>query len=65
MANLYSDETTLSETVGGTWDYIRSAVADPVNLISLGVGKIFAGAGTKIAIKSAQGLAKAAMKRES
>jgi len=64
MANLYSDETTLSETVGGTWDYIRSAVADPVNLISLGVGKIFAGAGTKIAIKSAQGLAKAAMKRE-
>ena len=64
MANLYSDETSFSEAAGGTWDYVRSALVDPVNLVSLGVGKVFASAGTKVAIKSAQGLAKAAMKRE-
>jgi len=64
MANLYSDETSFGEAAGGTWDYVRSALVDPVNLVSLGVGKVFASAGTKVAIKSAQGLAKAAMKRE-
>ncbi len=64
MANLYSDETTLSETAGGTWDYVRSALADPVNLVSLGIGKVFASGGTKVGVKAAQVMAKEAMKRQ-
>ena len=64
MANLYSDETTLGEAAGGTWDYVRSALADPVNLVSLGIGKVFASGGTKVGVKAAQVMAKEAMKRQ-
>ena len=64
MANLYSDETSFGETAGGTWDYVRSFLADPVNLVSLGVGKLFASAGMKAGTKAAQIIAKEAMKRQ-
>ena len=64
MANLYSDETSFSEAAGGTWDYVRSFLADPVNLVSLGVGKLFASGGIKAGTKAAQVMAKEAMKRQ-
>ena len=64
MANLYSDETSFSEAAGGTWDYVRSFLADPVNVVSLGVGKLFASGGIKAGTKAAQVMAKEAMKRQ-
>tara|TARA_B100001093_G_scaffold441846_1_gene443251 strand:- start:1384 stop:5187 length:3804 start_codon:yes stop_codon:yes gene_type:complete len=64
MANLFSDETSFGETAGGTWDYVRSFLADPVNLVSLGVGKLFASGGMKAGTKAAQIMAKEAMKRQ-
>ena len=64
MANLYSDETSFGEAAGGTWDYVRSFLADPVNLVSLGVGKLFASGGMKAGTKAAQIMAKEAMKRQ-
>jgi len=39
MANIYSDETTLGEKASGTWDYIRSTLADPINVVGFGAGK--------------------------
>ena len=64
MANLYSDETSFSEAAGGTWDYVRTFLADPVNIVSLGVGKLFASGGIKAGTKAAQVMAKEAMKRQ-
>jgi len=57
MANIYSDETTFGEKAGGTWDYIRSTLADPINVVGFGAGKaITAGTvkgGTYVAQKAA------------
>jgi len=36
--NMQGDYTS-GEKLGATWDYIRSAVVDPANLLSLGIGK--------------------------
>ena len=58
QAGLFSKETTKGEKLGIVGDFIYSAVADPINLIGLGVGKLFAAGGTKVASKVAQDLAK-------
>ena len=63
MANIYSDETTLGEKAGGTWDYIRSTLADPVNVIGFGAGKAITAGTVKGGTYTAQKLAMRAYHR--
>ena len=54
MANVFSGQTTLAEKAEGVMDFTRSAIADPINLVSFGVGKIAAGGGVRIATQAAK-----------
>jgi len=60
MSGLFSEDTTWGETAGGTWDYLRSALVDPVNYASLftgGLAKAAVTGGSKVGTKVAQKLA--------
>ena len=59
MAGIFSDKATWGETAEGTLDFVRSAVLDPLNLVSFGIGKVAAGGGLRIATTEAR---KAAIK---
>jgi len=63
MANIYSDETTLGEKAGGTWDYIRSTLADPINVVGFGAGKAITAGTVKGGTYTAQKLAMRAYHR--
>lgn len=64
MDGLFSGETSLLEKGEIIQDFTRSAILDPINLLSLGVGKLFASSGTKSAAKTAQLLAMRMYKRQ-
>ena len=51
MAGAFSDQATWSETGETVLDMTRSIVLDPINLVTLGLGKIFGGTATKAASK--------------
>ena len=59
LGNLYGDQNTLSDKVQGTWDYAKSAIIDPVNLISFGVGRLASGVGAKTVARVARRKAQA------
>jgi hypothetical protein len=44
MQGVFGD-TTLGEKAETVWDFTRSAVADPINVLGLGVGKVATGTG--------------------
>lgn len=64
MAGVFSGETTAGERAEAVADYVRSTIADPVNLIGFGIGKLFTGVGSKGATKIAQRTAIQAYKRK-
>lgn len=39
MPNIFDDEYTWKESLTGMWDYAKSGILDPTNLLGLGVGK--------------------------
>lgn len=51
-------DTTLGEKAETVWDFARSAVADPINLLGLGIGKVATGtgfrAGSQVALIAAK-----------
>jgi hypothetical protein len=53
-AGLLSDKTTASEKAGIAGDVIRELIFDPVNIVTLGVGKIVGGTAAKAAIKTVE-----------
>lgn len=54
MANLYSKDTTLQEKASGTWDYVRQAVLDPINVVGGVVGKAAGGASFRLGYAAAR-----------
>jgi hypothetical protein len=54
MENIFSEENTWSETGEGVKDYAAAVLADPVNLISLGIGKVVAAGGVRAGTRAAQ-----------
>jgi len=53
----FSEDRTFGEKADAVYDYARAAIVDPVNIVSLGVGKIFGYAGAKAAVAGAKHLA--------
>ena len=49
LGNLFGDQNTLSEKVDGVFDYAKSAILDPTNLIAFGSGRLAAGLTGKLA----------------
>jgi len=60
MKGAFAEGTSGMEKLDAVYDYGRALVVDPVNLISLGVGKVFTGGGAKAAAQ----IAKEAVKKE-
>lgn len=53
MESVFGD-TTLGEKTETVWDFVRSGVADPVNLISFGMGKLATSGGVRLTTQAAQ-----------
>jgi hypothetical protein len=58
LSGIFSEGYTAADNFDALKDYARAAVIDPVNLISLGVGKIVGFAGTKAASQAIKLMAK-------
>lgn len=63
-ANIFSEENTWAETAEGIQDYARSALLDPINILSLGVGKAFALGGGRAATAAARTAAMAEIRKQ-
>jgi len=57
LGGAFSKDRTIGEKADAIGDYARALIVDPVNLVSLGVGKIFGIAGSKAAVQGAKQLA--------
>jgi len=57
LGGAFSKDRTLGEKLDAVGDYARAIVVDPVNLVSLGVGKLFAAGGSRVAIQGAKQVA--------
>ena len=64
MANLYSKDTTLQEKASGTWDYVRQAVLDPINIVGGVVGKAAGGASFRLGYAAARKAAIAEFRKQ-
>lgn len=53
----FSEGRTFGEKADAVGDYARALIVDPLNLVTLGVGKIFSQASTKLAAQGAKQLA--------
>lgn len=62
MPNIFSEETSWGEMFEGLGDYARAAIIDPTTVIGLGVGRLWAGAGTKAGAMAIRQTALAAAK---
>ena len=60
----FTGETSWGEAGAMVWDYTRSAVADPINLLGLGIGKAVSGTGFKAAAQIALYTAKQTYKKK-
>lgn len=60
MENLFGGEMTIGERADGFWDFTRTSLLDPVNILSFGLGKAAASGGSKTATVLAQKSAKKA-----
>ena len=52
MSGILSDETSWSEAGDATWDVVSSIALDPMNIVTLGVGKAMGGVAMKSGIKT-------------
>ena len=57
LGGAFSEDRTFGEKADAVYDYARAAIVDPVNIVSLGVGKIFGFAASKAAVAGAKNLA--------
>ena len=57
LGGAFSKDRTVGEKLDAVGDYARAIVVDPVNLVSLGVGKLFAAGGSRAAIQGAKQVA--------
>ena len=60
FGNIFTGEGTWKDTFDGVTDYIRAGLWDPATILSLGVGKLFTGVGTKTASLAVKEAGKAA-----
>jgi hypothetical protein len=51
MAGVFSEETSLSEKAATVGRSVRTVILDPINLVSLGVGKVAGGVGVKAGVR--------------
>jgi hypothetical protein len=51
MAEVFSEETSLSEKATTVGRSVRTVALDPINLVSLGVGKVAGGVGVKAGVR--------------
>ena len=54
MKGAFSEEYTLGQKADAVGDYARALIVDPINLVSLGFGKLITGGATKIAAQLAK-----------
>lgn len=64
MSGLFSGETSISEKAEIVQDYTRSALLDPVNLLAGWVGKAVGGGSSKVAVLTANAVAKKAFEKK-
>lgn len=60
LGGAFGSDRTLGDKADAVYDYGRALIVDPVNLVSLGVGKLFAKGTSKLAIESLKGAARTA-----
>ncbi len=54
MKGAFSEEYTFAQKADAVYDYGRALVVDPINLVSLGFGKLITGGATKVAAQLAK-----------
>tara|TARA_R110000823_G_scaffold315561_1_gene448138 strand:- start:48 stop:3665 length:3618 start_codon:yes stop_codon:yes gene_type:complete len=54
MKGAFSEEYTFGQKADAVGDYARALIVDPINLVSLGFGKLIAGGATKVAAQIAK-----------
>lgn len=64
LAGITSDEYTWGETADAVGDYLFGVVADPLNLVGFGAGKVFSTAGSKGMTRVVRELAKREFSRQ-
>mgnify|MGYP003132400770 FL=1 len=57
LGGAFSKDRTVGEKLDAVGDYARAIVVDPINLVSLGVGKLFAAGGARAAVQGSKKLA--------
>ena len=57
LGGAFSKDRTVGEKLDAVGDYARALVVDPLNLVSLGVGKLFAAGTAKVAVQGSKKLA--------
>ena len=64
MKGAFSEEYTFGQKADAVGDYARALVIDPVNLVSLGFGKLITGGATKVAAQLAKETVKTLVAKE-
>jgi hypothetical protein len=64
MKNAFSGDYTMLDKADAVYDYGRALIVDPVNLLSLGVGKLVSGGLSKAAAQTAKEAVRQAIKKE-
>lgn len=64
MNNAFSSEYTLGQKADAVGDYARALIVDPVNILSLGIGKLITGGATKAAATLAKQAIKETLVKE-
>ncbi len=57
LGGAFSKDRTVGEKLDAVGDYARALIVDPINLVSLGVGKLAAAGTSKVAVQGAKQLA--------
>lgn len=63
LPNIFSEENTWAQTAEGVGDYAKAVLADPINLVSFGIGKAFAAGGARAGTEVARRMAMEAYRR--
>ena len=64
MKGAFSEDYTFAQKADAVYDYGRALIVDPINLVSLGFGKLITGGATKVAAQLAKETVKKLVKEE-
>ena len=64
LKGAFSEEYTIGQKADAVGDYARGLIVDPINLVSLGVGKLITGGATRVAAQLAKETVKNLVKAE-